>query len=76
LKAQEVAAEIIPEGTPLYAYQARHVLGITAETLREWTALDLVPHDHIGKVKVKYPCAQDLRDWHRDRMFSNVRPSA
>ena len=47
------AAEGVPEGTPLFAYQARIVLGVTAETLRGWTAADAVPHKHIGKVKVK-----------------------
>jgi len=67
------AAEGVPEGTPLFAYQARIVLGVTAETLRGWTAADAVPHKHIGKVKVKYPCAADLREWFKSEAFASVK---
>jgi hypothetical protein len=63
----------IPEGVPLFAHQARRVLSVNAETLRAWTAADRIPHIHLGKVKVKYPCAADLREWFKSEAFSNVK---
>ena len=74
LSDQAKDREGIPEGVPLFAYQARQVLRMTAEELREITAADLVPHEHIrtGR-KVRYPDAQTLRDWHRDKMLASVR---